>query len=157
MSLVDNLPIFMPLSPNPPSEEMQKISDALDFAILMSIQTQLVPSIGSFFFASLPNPNPFLISLATYLDSTVSPVISSAISVQLSSGIPAIAAWLTVIPSLSLIPSPVFMAGLDGFLFWSAIIQTIRLAIPVPEIPPEESSSSSSGSSGEVEVLRVES
>jgi hypothetical protein len=130
MSLSTNLRIFFPNSPNPHSQEILNISNALGVAIAATITTSLVPAIGTIFLSSLPSPTPLMTSLGLYLDTTVSPVISSALSVQASTGVPSLAAWQTVSSTLNLIPAPPFFAGVDGSNFWQAIIQTLMVAIP---------------------------
>lgn len=160
MTLVQNMPLFMPLSPNPPVDEVQKISDALEVAMNLTIRTTFVPLIGTIFLSSLTiPPTPFLTSLGAYLDASVSPIISAALSAQATVGGP-IAAWMTVQPAFDaiILAAPPFMAGIFGSLFWAAIIFTIRLAI-LPPIPDSDSSSRESESvdlSGRDAVLRVD-
>ena len=157
MALVDNLRIF-PTFPENPSELIVNISNALELALTLHVRTSFVPAgFGLTFLSSISLPTPFLTQLSTYLESTVSPVISSALSTQ-SSGLPPPAAWVSVQPALlSLISAvPPFMAGISGALFWSAIILTISLAIlpPIPDVSGD-SSESEAGSPDDV-FLRID-
>lgn len=158
MTLAQNLPLFMPLSPNPPVDEIQKISDALEVAMTATIRTSFVPLIGTVFLSNLTiPPTPFLLALGAYLDASVSPIISAALAAQATAGGP-IGAWLLVQPSFDAITplAPPFMAGIFGALFWAAIIFTIRLAIlpPIPDV--SGSSTESTDFSGRDPVLRVD-
>jgi hypothetical protein len=158
MSLSDNLPIFLPLTPRPPTEEVEKISAALEVAITVCIRTSFVPSIGTIFLSNLTlTQNTFLSALAVYLDLTVSPIISAALAAQASVGGP-IPAWLSIQPSFDAISlaAPPFMAGVFGNLFWLAIIYTIRTAILPPTGESSESSDSTTDLTDREEVLRVE-
>lgn len=161
MTLAQNLPLFMPLSPNPPVDEVQKISDALESAMTLTIRTTFVPLIGTIFLSSLTiPPTPFLQALGAYLDASVSPIISAALVAQATAGGP-IGAWLTVQPAFDAITplAPPFMAGVFGSLFWAAIIFTIRLAI-LPPIPDSSDSTGTGVEPSDIEgrdpVLRVD-
>lgn len=155
--LSDNMPLFLPLTPRPPTDEVQKISNALETAITLCIRTSFVPSIGAIFLSSLElPPNPFLISLGAHLDLTVSPIIAAALAAQSALGGP-IPAWLSIQPSFDAISlaAPPFMAGIFGNLFWLSIIYTIRTAI-LPPVDGSTSDDSESSFAGRDEVLRVE-
>lgn len=159
MSLIENMKIFMPFTPDPPTDEMQNISNALESAISFCIRISFIPSLGVVFLSSLASPTPFIQLLAAHIDATISPIIATAQSVQVSLGGP-IAAWVSVQPSFdALLPAvPAFMAGPFGNLFWAAILLTIRLAISIPSIDETSSTTDSTESTeSRDEVLRVES
>jgi hypothetical protein len=157
MSLVDNIKILMPLAPVPADPGMQAISDALEVAMTTNIRATFVPGIGAVFMAALPNPNPFQIAMAVHLDTTVTPIISTALSVQATLGGP-IPAWMSVQPSFDAIALivPASMAGGLGVLFWQAVVLTIRLAILPPLPPPPGSGGTDSDGDGRIEVLEIE-
>lgn len=152
MTLIDNMRLLMPLSPNPADPNMEAISNALEIAMTAHIRIIFAPGIGATFLASLPFVNPFLIALGAYLDATISPIISTALAAQPTVGGP-LPAWLTVQPSFDalILAVPSFMAGIFGALFWQALLVTIRLALPPP--PPI---SENSGGGGHEEVLKVD-
>lgn len=154
MTLLDNMKLLMPLTPDPPDDGMRAISDALEIAVTTNVRLAFVPGIGVTFLQALPQPNPFLTLLSAYLDLTITPIISTALSVQPTLGGP-LPAWLSVQPSFDAIAAiiPPFMAGGFGALFWQAIILSIRFALPPP--PPELPSSDSDGD-GRTEVLEIE-
>lgn len=159
MSLIENLRIFMPLSPNPPTDEMQAISNALEAAMTVCIRTSFVPTFGTIFLSSLTIiPTSFLQLLAAYLDLTISPIITTAQSLLSTIGAP-IAAWVSVQPAFDAImfAAPPFMAGILGVLFWSAIISTIRLAIIPPVVNESSMDSSVVETEEREEVLRIDS
>lgn len=154
MTLIDNMKLLMPLTPDPPDPNMQAISDALELAITTNIRTVFAPGIGAVFLANATSPSPFILALGAYLDVTITPIISAALAAQPSVGGP-LPAWLTVQPSFDALAGaiPPFMAGIFGALFWQAILLTIRLSLPPPPPIPE---SSDSDSGGRDEVLRVD-
>lgn len=154
MTLLTNMKLLMPLAPDPPDQGMQAISDALEIAVTTNIRVAFVPGIGVTFLQALRQPNPFLILLSTYLDLTVTPIISTALSLQPTLGGP-LPAWLTVQPSFDAIAAivPPFMAGGFGALFWQAIILSIRLALPPP--PPLSNTNEDDEESSDV-VLRID-
>ncbi len=132
MSLIENMKIFMPLTPDPPSKEIENISNALQTAISIHIIAALSPGLGSTFLSLIPQPTIFLSNLATYLTSTIDPILSTALAAQSTLG--SIGAWASVQPTFDalMITAPPFMPGPSGLLFWSAILTTIRLAISIP-------------------------
>lgn len=140
--LANNLSSFFPETPDPPDSKVQEISAALDAALLLHVQTTFVPAgLGATFLSGLSTPTPFMILLASHLDATISPILSTALSLETnpSSPIPHLLAWGNVQPSFdALIPStPSFMAGPQGATFWQVILFTIRFFI-VPEFPEPE-------------------
>src|SRR5688500_2104650 len=130
MTLISNMKLVMPLSPTPPDSGMLVISNALELAITTNIRAAFVPGIGATFLSLLSTPNSFLISLASHLDLTITPIISAALSAQPTLGGP-LPAWASVQPSFDAIAltTPPFMGGDYGALFWQAIILTIRFAL----------------------------
>lgn len=142
-SLVQNLKIFFPETPDPPDSKVLEISAALDLAMLQHIITSYVPAgFGNTFSSGVSNPTAFIISLGSYLNAVISPILSSALSIESTPGSNKLLAWGAVQPSFDALlgATPPFMAGIDGFRLWQAILVTIRTAlvpafpIPVPEI-----------------------
>lgn len=151
MRLANNLSTVFPDTPNPPDQKVLEISNALDAAMITHIQNVYVPvGFGQAFLGALVTQTPFLQSLAAYLDTTISPILSTALSLENnpSSPLPHLVAWANVQPSFdALIPAvPPFMAGPQGALFWQVILLTIRFFITPLEIPEEEEDSSSDDS-----------
>lgn len=159
MTLAQNITIFLPLSPQPPDDNLKKISDALELAISIHIRATFVPAgFGTTFISAAP-PNPFISALGAFLESTISPIISTAASLQATIG--PLAAWASVQPAiLALYPSsPPFMPGILGIPFWQSILFTISAALPLP-IPESSSSTSTPGTESttdtSTEVLRID-
>lgn len=156
-SLTQTLKIFFPNSPDPPAKEVLEISNALDAAILMHVATAYVPAaFGTTFQSGLSSPAPFMISLSTYLTSVMTPVLAAALTAESVPGSNHTLAWGTVQPSFDVVSTiiPPFMAGVDGFKLWQAIVMTIRTGL-IPTFPPP-SSSPDSGTIGGDGVITVE-
>lgn len=151
-ALLRTLKTIFPQTPDPPDPGVSAISAALDSAMATHIVTTFVPAgIGSTFLSSLTiAPTPFLQSLASYLDVTISPILSTALGLETnpSSPQPHLLAWFNVQSAFdSLVPAvPPFMSGPQGALFWQAILITIRtVIIPTPPPPPEPPPSTPGG------------
>lgn len=144
--LANNMKTIFPLFPNPPDLEFMKISNALDAALVAHVQNVFVPAgFGATLLGAMASPSPFMVLLSNYLESILSPILTSALSLENnpSSPLPHLLAWANIQPSFDalILSVPPFMAGLQGAIFWQAIILTIRFFIVPAEIPiPEESS-----------------
>ena len=139
-TLVRNIKTFFPLAPEPPNQKVAEISVALDTAMLTHITTVYIPAgFGATFMGALITSTPFLLSLGTYLDTILSPILTTALSLENNPTTPQphLLAWGSIQGSFdALIPAvPPFMAGIEGALLWQAILFTIRFFI-VPEFPP---------------------
>jgi hypothetical protein len=155
MTLLESILITLPQSPQPPDDNLKKISDALELAITIHIRVAFVPVGFGVTFAQAAPQNPFILLLGQYLESTISPFISTAASAQATIG--PLPAWASVIPGITALQpfAPPFMPGIFGVQFWTAILITIIASLPPP--PPEEISGSSESTSGEsTEVLRID-
>lgn len=151
-ALARNLKQFFPQTPEPPDPKVSEISAALDSALVAHVQAAFVPAgFGATFQSALgTTQTPFLISLASYLDLVLSPILSTALSLETnpSSPQPHLLAWFNAQSAFdALIPSvPPFMTGPQGALFWQVILFTIRFFI-TPTPPPPPPTESSDGSS----------
>lgn len=152
MTLEQNILIFLPNSPRPADQNLKRISDGLELAITNHIRVGFVPVGFGASFLSIAPPTPFIIALASYLDSVISPIISSALAA--SSTIGTLPAWASVQPAIFALWNfpPPFMAGIFAVQFWQSILFTISASLP----PPPIAESSGSGEVGVEEVLRID-
>lgn len=151
MSLEQNILIFLPNCPVPIDDNLKKISDGLELAITNHIRVGFVPAGFSLSFLSMAPLTPFVISLGSYLESVMSPIISSALAA--SSTIGTLPAWASVQPAIFALYNspPPFMTGIFAVQFWQSILFTISASLPPP--PTVDSSGDSSSRD---EVLRVD-
>lgn len=151
MRLANNLKTFFPLTPDPPEAKVLEISNALDLAMVQHIEIVYVPAgFGATFLAGIPTQTPFLTLLSNYLDLVISPILTTALSLETnpSSPQPHLLAWANVQSAFDALITavPPFMAGVDGLVLWQAILFTIRFFItPAPLPLPEDSPTSSDG------------
>lgn len=139
-TLIQNLKTVFPLTPEPPNQKVLEISTALQVALSTHVLAAYVPvGFGSTFISSLVTSTPFLVSLGSYLDLTISPILSTALTLETnpSSPQPHLLAWGSVQGAFEplVVATPPFMGGIDGFLLWQAILITIRFFL-LPEFPP---------------------
>lgn len=138
MGLATNLKIFFPETPSPPDPKVLEISTALDLAIVQHIVTTYIPTgFGQTFLAGISSPTAIIASLAAYLTTTLSPILSAALAAESTPGSSHLLAWGVIQPSFDTLSaaSPPFLGGPDGLRLWQAIVLTIRTGL-IPEFPP---------------------